>query len=100
MRFSETDTTVDIKRIVSFPRHFSNSQRRGMCELVARADDKGLKRAFGIKRVFQRFDINEGSCARRKTIRLGSFKKREQVEKLAKSQMLVSNLCRRLLQPV
>ena len=83
MRFSETDTTVDIKRIVSFPRRFSNGQRRGMCELVARADDKCLKRAFGIKRVFQRFDINEGSCARRKTIRLGSFKKREQVEKLA-----------------
>ena len=49
MRFAETDSTVNEKRIVFFARPVAYRECRGMSELVARSDDELVKRETWIE---------------------------------------------------
>ena len=57
MRLAETYTAVNKKRIAVFSGIGGYSKRRGMCQLVVLADDKGVKRIPGVQCLVQRIDL-------------------------------------------
>src|ERR1044071_1988204 len=59
--FSQSDSAINIKRIISFRWHINDCQGRGVGELITRTDHESLKSIFWIQRQFDRLKINDFS---------------------------------------